>query len=161
MTLFVFCSITYGCFALSSDMQTKIGSSVERIGGSGTGYLEETISTELVDSNAFIAWHPSFSDYKRNVDGYFFIDSPASMQVSLGVWEKIHSASISYDKASSTGGYIVRADSSRASHPAIHGDKYLVTYRAGYYDFNQNRWQSSSIKTRAKVDNTFISIHYQ
>lgn len=130
--------------------------SESRVGGSGIGYKEEFLTSVLTDSGAFLCWHPDFPNYTRNVSMYYFLSSKASMNISLGG----EYVSISYSPASNITGTGVAADPSRASRPAIHGDIYIDSYQAGYYNFNTNTWQSSSVIHKTAVRDTYIEVHY-
>lgn len=133
-------------------------SPIYRIRGSGVGYYEEVTSTTLTSPNAFISWHPDFSDYKKNVSSYFFFNTSVSMSVSIAVNTMV---SFTYNPAGNGSGYAVQADSTRASRPAIYADIYTVNYNAGMYNFNSKTWVSKSHKTRPQVKDTYVKILYR
>jgi len=58
--------------------------------------------------------------------------------------------------ASNGSGFVVAANSSKATMPAIYGDTYKITYKAGMYNYNTKKWQSYSIQTRYAVRDTYI-----
>ncbi|WP_312652253.1 hypothetical protein [Aminipila sp.] len=126
--------------------------SPSRIGGSGVGYTEEVTSDVIYKSDAFIAWHPDFSGYQKNISAYFFLRTKASINISIGGTY----ASVSYNPASNGSGFVVAANSSKATRPAIYGDTYKITYKAGMYNYNTKKWQSYSIQTRYAVRDTYI-----
>lgn len=128
-----------------------------RVGGSGVVYMEQKVSEKLSQSRTFITWHPDFSSYKRNVSLYFFYNSSASVNVSVGG----QSVSISYNPSSNGSGYGVASNPAKASRPAIYGDIYNVTYKVGRYNVNTKKWLSSSNVVRKQVKNTYVAIRYQ
>ncbi|WP_129598039.1 hypothetical protein [Anaerophilus nitritogenes] len=128
-----------------------------RIGGSNIGYYEEVISTTLVERNKFIAWHPDFKKYNYNVSAYNFSNSSSSISIGLS-WGV---ASVSYNPSSGSG-YSISADPSKWSRPAIYGDEYKITYKAGYKNNLTGKWtKEPQIKNRSKVENSYIKICYK
>ena len=151
-------------FELTSNTSSDHNGIEPRVSGSGIAYREIKESETLVKKRTFIAWHPAFNRYEYNVSGYAFTNTNAnaSLNVSVNISSTIYSVGISYQKAGQVGSKLYKADPNKMSRPAIYGDTYLETYKAGYYDFNRKQWsQTPKTIQRGKVKNTCIVIEYE
>lgn len=138
----------------------------ERIGGSGTGFIEREISRTLVKSKGFLFYHPDFQpDF--NVSAYYFQQNTKKVNVSLqgavsatvaGAINFSASVSIPLGSGGVSGKIYNVPESGKWSRPAVYGDVYQIVSHYGLYDFNRNRWINKTTKIRFVTKNEYIFI---
>lgn len=159
----VACAVT-PAFATEGTCLIEGGSNQEpeRIGGSGTGFIEREVSRKLIGSHVFFSWHPDFDDPLYDVYSYYFQAEKTTIDVSLGASYKFISVGVTISLGDTgVSGYSKKVPLSKVwSRPAIYGDLYEVTYCYGLYDFNLNRWITKQDRVRYVTANTDIVIEY-
>ena len=146
--------------AVTPAFATEGNQEPERIGGSGTGYIEKRMGEDLVESQMFLSWHPDFDAPVFDAAFYYFQTKKDTVDVSLGGSYAGVSVSITIALGDTgVSGYSIRVPASRVwSRPAIYGDLYKVTYWYGLYDFNRNMWINHQERVRYETKNSWIII---
>lgn len=130
-----------------------------RIGGSGTHMAKDLQSSELIEGNKFIGYHPDFTTWLRR-DFYYFGSGTKNVNFSVGIAGKMFSLSASVSKPGSGSG--LRADVRRDSRPAIYANVVKKKYKVGLKKNSTGQWTGTPrIVEEYALENADVKIDYR